>query len=182
VKRISMSEQHIAVWKQAAEAFDQRQQSITEEQWTATTPCDEWYVKDLVDHAVEIQKQLAAAVIGAELEASADWPATHAAIRTALEIEGALEGTADHPAAGTALRTFFFGIATTDLLVHAWDLARAIGVDEKLPDEAVAACHRRLQQTPPEDIRAPGRFDDPIDSAFDADPQTQFIHFTGRRV
>jgi uncharacterized protein (TIGR03086 family) len=182
VKRISMSDQHIAVWKQAAEAFDQRQQSITEEQWTASTPCDEWYVKDLVDHAVEIQKQLAAAVIGAELEASADWPATHAAIRTALEIEGALEGTADHPAAGTALRTFFFGIATTDLLVHAWDLARAIGVDEKLPDEAVAACHRRLQQTPAEDIRAPGRFDDPIDSAFDADPQTQFIHFTGRRV
>ena len=177
-----MSKQHIAVWQQAAEAFDQRQQSITEEQWTASTPCDEWSVKDLVDHAVEIQKQLGAAVIGAELDGSADWPATYAAMRTALEIEGALDGTTDHPAAGTVQRTFLFGIATTDLLVHAWDLARAIGVDETLPDEAVAACHRRLQQTPAEDIRAPGRFDDPIDSAFDTDPQTQFIQFTGRRV
>ena len=44
-----MSQQHVDLWKQAADAFDQRYQAVGEAQWAAATPCDGWAVKELVD-------------------------------------------------------------------------------------------------------------------------------------
>ena len=40
------------------------------------------------------------------------------------------------------------GIVTNDLLVHTWDLARAIGGDERLDAGAVAACYEVVAAIP----------------------------------
>ena len=41
-----MNQQHIDLWKQTAEAWDQRLQAVGE-QWQADTPCEGWCVEDL---------------------------------------------------------------------------------------------------------------------------------------
>jgi len=75
-----------------------------------------------------------------------------------------------------------FGILTSDLLVHTWDVARGIGADESLPAEAVTACYMGLQKFPEEMMRAGGRFAAAVPCADDADEQTQLLSFTGRQV
>ncbi len=177
-----MSQQHIDLWKQAADAFDQRYQAVGEAQWEAATPCDEWNVRALVDHAVGTQVGFAAPVVGAELAEGADWPSARDAISAALAAEGALDGTVDHPAFGEVPKSMILGIGTSDLLLHAWDLARAIGADETLPAEAVTACHMGLQQFPTEMMRQPGFFGAEVECADDADAQTKMLSFAGRQV
>lgn len=175
-----MSQQHIDLWKSAASAFDQRYQAIGE-QWETATPCSEWNVRALVDHAVGVQAQFAGGMVGADIAEGAGWPDVHQAILAALETEGVLDGTAQGPM-GEAPKTMMFGIATSDLLVHAWDVARGLGIDETLPAEAVTACYMGMQKMPPAMMRAPERFGAEVEVADDADEQTKFIAFCGRQV
>ena len=71
-------------------------------------------------------------------------------------------------------------LISSDVLVHTWDLARAVGGDEQLDQDAVAAAYSGLK---PMDamIRRPGVFGPRIDVS-DADLQTEFLSFLGRTV
>jgi uncharacterized protein (TIGR03086 family) len=177
-----MSQQHIDIWNSCADAFSQRYDAITDEQWAASTPCPDWSVKDLVDHAVGVQAQYIGNLVGADIAEGADWPAVRAAIGTALAAEGALDGMTEMPGMGQVPKMVPVGIGSSDLLIHSWDLARAIGADETLPAEAVAATHAGLQRFPPEMMRNSTMFGDAVDCADDADAQTQMLSFAGRAV
>ncbi len=167
-------------WQAAAEAFDARYQAIAKDQWEASTPCSEWNVHQLVAHAVGVQASFGGA-LGGNAPADADWATARSALAQALTQPGALEGTATHPAVGEMPKVVLLGIATTDLLIHTWDLARAIGADEKLPEDLVAGAYHGLQQFPAEALRAPGRFDPAQEVPADADPQTIMLAFAGRK-
>jgi len=93
-----------------------------------------------------------------------------------------LEGTTDMGPMGEVPKTVPFGIAASDLLVHTWDLARAIGADETLPADAVSAAYAGLQRFPEPMMRAPERFGPAIECADDADEQTKMLSFAGRTV
>lgn len=177
-----MSQQHIDIWQQSAEAFDQRWQAIAEGQWDAQTPCADWNVQQLVDHAVGTQAGFCGPVLGAEIPEGADWPTVRSAIETAMADPSSMEGTTEMPGMGTVPKFMVVGIAASDILVHAWDLARAIGADEQLPAAAVEATHGGLKQFPPEMMRSEGFFGAEIESAADADAQTQMLQFAGRTV
>jgi hypothetical protein len=68
-----------------------------------------------------------------------------------------------------------------DILVHTWDLARAVGGDETLPEDVVVASYSGLK---PMDamIRQPGIFGPKIAPAEGDDIQTEFLKFLGRAV
>jgi uncharacterized protein (TIGR03086 family) len=91
----------------------------------------------------------------------------------ALEVDGP---TGKMPA-GEIIGSF----VTMDLLVHTWDLARAIGADERLDEDSVRRCYELLQ---PMDamIRQPGVFGPKLDPPGGADVQTAFLYFLGRRA
>lgn len=177
-------QQHIDLWKQTAEAFQQRFAAIADDQWQSDTTCDGWNVQALVDHTVEVQAGYAGSMVGAEIGEGAGWPEVHAAIAAALDANpAALEGTMPMPAMGGDVpKAMMFGIATSDLLVHTWDLARSIGADETLPAGPVTACHEGLKRFPPDMMRAEGRFGPAVECAPDADAQTQMLSFAGRAV
>ncbi len=109
-------------------------------------------------------------------------PAVNAAVSTALAGPSVLDGTTNHPAFGEVPKAMMFGIATSDLLIHSWDLARAIGADEQLPAEEVSACYTGLQMLPEEVRLGEGRFNPPTATTDDADEQTQFLSFSGRQL
>lgn len=168
------------VWQQAADNFTRHLQAVSESQWTAPTPCAEWTVRELVDHAVGVQASIGG-VVGAGANATDGWDAVAAAVGAALadpaNLEGAVPGG---PFAGMPKHQLI-GIAVADLLLHSWDLAKAIGADTELPAGAVEAVHLGLSRMPAEMMRAPGRFGPELTTGPDASPTERLLAFAGRQ-
>ncbi len=176
-----MNQQHIDLWKQTAAAWEQRLDAIGD-QWEAQTPCDEWCVRDLVQHAQGVQQQVAGGLLGLQLEDGAEWSALRDGIAGALEDPSILDGELPDGPFGPMPKAAMLGIATSDLLIHTWDLSRAIGADETLPPAPVSAAYMGLQRIPEEGLRGSGRFGAAVEAASEADEQAQMLGFAGRQV
>jgi uncharacterized protein (TIGR03086 family) len=70
---------------------------------------------------------------------------------------------------------------TMDLLVHTWDLARAVGADEHLDEDSV---RRAYEGVKPMDamIRQPNVFGPKLEPPPGANLQTELLYFLGRRA
>lgn len=77
------------------------------------------------------------------------------------------------PSHGQAVELF------TDRVVHAWDLARAIGADERLPDALVAAAACEVAPYAADPARS-GLFAPPVEPPPGADAQTELLCLLGR--
>ena len=71
-------------------------------------------------------------------------------------------------------------LVANDVLVHTWDLARAVGGDERLDEEMVRGAYSGMKPMD-EMIRRPGVFGPKI-TVDGADVQTEFLSFLGRTV
>jgi len=168
------------IWVQTADAFDQHLAAVTDDQWAAASPCTEWTVRELVDHAVGAQRQLGG-LFGASVEEGDDWATVRAAVQAAISDPANLEGNAPPQVFGGMPKHQVLGIAVGDLLLHAWDLARAIGADETLPAEAVQAVYMGFQRMPEPMLRSGGMFGPAIEVADDASEQDKLLAYTGRQ-
>jgi uncharacterized protein (TIGR03086 family) len=136
----------------ATEAFDRRVVAIPADGWGAPTPCDEWTVRDLVEHVTGGNRFAVPLLDGASLadafdaalapgfsdDTLADLRSSADAQLAAFAADGALDRICHHPR-GDITGSEFAGLRIGDLAVHAWDLARATGGDEHLDDRLVAA-------------------------------------------
>jgi uncharacterized protein (TIGR03086 family) len=107
-----------------------------------------------------------------------------AATRALDEITGdsrALAEEVDGPAGRMPAGDLIDRFVTMDLLVHTWDLARAVGADERLDEEFVRSAYEVLK---PMDamIRQPRVFGPKLEPPPGADLQTEFLSFLGRRA
>jgi uncharacterized protein (TIGR03086 family) len=74
---------------------------------------------------------------------------------------------------------------TPDVLIHTWDLARAIGLDERLDPDEVRHELAGMTAMPPEmdeAMRNSGHFGPRVKVADDADEQAQLLAFMGREA
>lgn len=158
-----------------AEVTDQ----IGEADWDKPSTCDGWCVKDVVDHTVGWQIA-GGKVVGADIAEGADWATIQDAMTAALSepanLEGPAEGFGGMPKQGVA------GMVIGDLLVHSWDLARSLGVDETLPEEAVHSTLMGLQRMPEPMLRGENMFGPAIEVGEDASAQEKLLGFVGRQV
>ncbi|WP_060577200.1 MULTISPECIES: TIGR03086 family metal-binding protein [unclassified Pseudonocardia] len=123
--------------------FDDRVSAVTGAQWTRPTPCKGWTVLDLVEHvvaghrmAVELLEKGPPASPSESTSASLRED-RRSAQRQRRAFAGAHPATdVDHPA-GRITVSEFLVYRAADITVHAWDLARAIDVDDQLPEELV---------------------------------------------
>jgi uncharacterized protein (TIGR03086 family) len=178
--------------RQACELFDRAVGQIRPDQWAAPTPCAGWDVRTLVNHVAaeelwtpplmagrtiaEVGDRFDSDVLG-EDPVAAHNEAAGAAIE-AVAADGALERTVhlsfgDVPAEEYAMQLF------ADHLVHAWDLARAIGADERLDPELVAAAATWFADRE-ELYRGAGLIGPRTPVADDADPQAVLLAAFGR--
>ena len=176
----------LTMWRQVADGFDQRLTAVGPDDWGASTCCDGWDVTQLVGHAIGAQRMVPKALgatgdIDAEGEDLVEvWRTVRAAADAALGAPGALGSTVTLPF-GEMTAEDGLGFPIGDLLVHTWDLARAIGADDRLPAEACTVTYARLQ--PVDDLlRAPGFFGPKLVPAADADAQDTLLAFVGRQV
>ncbi len=180
---------------EALDLFTQRVHAVRADQWDAPTPCTDWTVRDLVNHLTAEQLWVPPLLRdGATVDSVGDafdgdmlgpdpvasWDTAAAASRAAFHEPGALD-RAVHLSFGETPAPFYCGQMTTDLVVHAWDLSRAIGADETLPEALVEFS---LGEIAPyaEELEKSGLFAPPIPPPPGADAQTELLCLVGRRV
>ena len=168
------------IWKIAADSFEAKLAAVGDDQWDAPTQCGEWTVRELVDHTLFWQSNLAATV-GAEASPDDGWDHIKSTIAAALEDPSVLEGNLESGPMTGMPRHMAMGLATADVLIHGWDLARAIGADETLPEAAVQAVQMGLAQAPEKMIRNPQLFGPAIEVPADASAQDKLLGFVGRQ-
>lgn len=172
--------EQIRLWRFAVDTFNDRLRLIGAEQWDLPTPCEEWTVRDLVDHVPWGQRHCME-ILGYALEPTDDWPATVAAVETALVSDSSLlTGTFTHWALGEVPKLLELGIMVNDLVGHTWDLARAIGIDDTLPPELVDASYQLVLQLG-DTIRNPKYYAAALDVPSGSSTQDRYLALIGRR-
>jgi uncharacterized protein (TIGR03086 family) len=121
--------------------------TVDGEQWAAPTPCTDWTVRQLVNHIVGGNLLFAAALSGSPVDRSATnhlgddpvagYRVAADAVVAAFGRPGVLEQTVTVPF-GTVPGLVALHLRITEVLVHGWDLARAIGGRTAFPDDVVA--------------------------------------------
>lgn len=180
--------------QQASREFGERVARIGDDQWGLSTPCPDWDVRALVHHLVYENVWTPPLMEGATIEEVGDrfegdllgndpkgaFGAASAAAIAAVGAPGVMERTVhlsfgDFPGHEYAMQLF------ADHLIHAWDLARAIGADERLDPDLVDACARWFE---PREVayRSAGVIGSRPAVPGDADPQTRLLAGFGRQA
>lgn len=162
----------------AAAAFGKRLAAVTPGQWTLPTPCPEWDVRALVDHVIGNHAGIGRMLHGRDIDGD-DWPSASAAVRSGWALPGVMERQVPSPFGGQASIGQVAWILTADLATHTWDLSRAIGADDTLEPDLVAALYPVLVAAHPA-MAGSGKFAAAIPVPDTADPQTRLLALLGR--
>jgi uncharacterized protein (TIGR03086 family) len=181
--------------------FADRLALVRASDWDLPTPCEAWTVRALTNHVVLGEQSYAVLLrggTGAEFlalqatDALGDDPAgayaaASADCRVAFAAPGAAELLVDYPL-GPVRGAQLLELRTTETLVHAWDLARALGTADTLAPDLVDWAYTNLARTYRGVAESP--VEDHTDHVFFAEPhgpmpaapstQDQLIHLTGR--
>ena len=147
----------------------------------ATTPCDEWSLRDLLNHMLDTQRYFLGAARGEgasppgpnppdvlSANPREDFERIQAQVVDAFSQEGVVEKT------GPAL-----GIAFADQLLHGWDVSRATGQDDTMPDGLAQAAYEAIHGRFTDEQRK-GVFKPEVQVSDDATPQQRLLSYTGR--
>ena len=170
------------------DGFDARVDATPASGWDAPSPCSEWTARDVVGHVVGNHRWLAATVQGSEPQPMADdedpaeaWRGAYRDVLALAEDPVAMGKLVDGPAGTMPFEEMLDRFVCMDVLVHTWDLARAVGADEQLDETSVSLAYATLKPMD-EEIRSPGFFGPKLDPPPAADIQTEFLYFVGRRA
>lgn len=166
--------------------FDARVQAAPAGSWGNPAPCEGWTATDVVSHVAGSANGMAAALTGSEpaqfdpADPVGSWNGARDRLLSAVS-SADLSQTVQGPMGPMPAEQMIGRLISMDILVHTWDLARAVGGDEHLDQDAVASAYSGLK---PMDamIRMPGIFGPKIEPAEGADLQTEFLNFLGRTV
>jgi uncharacterized protein (TIGR03086 family) len=174
-------------YRKVAGQFTQRIQSVPADAWDNPAPCEGWVARDVVRHLVEWVPGFFSAsdlrfpkAPSVDEDPAAAWQAVNDTLQSALDdpeiAAHEFEMRMGRVRVDQSIAQFCLG----DILVHTWDLARAVGLDESLDATEV---HRMFEGMEPMDemLRQSGQFGPRVDVPADADEQTKLIAFTGRR-
>lgn len=139
--------------RRATNRFGDLVRTIGPGRWALPTPCDEWTVRDLVNHVTAENLWMPPLMSGARIadvgdrfdgdvlgdDPAAAWDAAATQALAALDDTGVMTRTV-HLSFGDTPADEYVRQLLADHVVHAWDLARAIDADDHLDDTLVAAC------------------------------------------
>jgi uncharacterized protein (TIGR03086 family) len=180
------------VMADAITGFEARLALVDEATLGAATPCTEWDVRTLVNHVVaellwvppllagstiaEVGDRFAGDVLGADPLAA--WRAAAIGAMSAAGAPGVQEETV-HLSFGDFPGSDYLGQITSDVVIHTWDLARALDADDRL-DPALVGFVADFLAPQVEAWRSAGAFGAVAAVGEGADPQARLLASTGR--
>jgi uncharacterized protein (TIGR03086 family) len=164
-----------------ASAWAKEKVPVAMSQYDARTPCDDWNVRALLNHMLETQRYFLGAARSEDAsppsptppelisdDPAADFERTRKEMLHAFGEPGVLDRT------GISL-----GIAFSDQLMHGWDLARATGQDDTMPEGLPDAAYELIHGPFTDDERK-GIFKPEVTVRAGASPQEKLLAYTGR--
>jgi uncharacterized protein (TIGR03086 family) len=182
----------LELFQRAQAQFTDRVDAVEPDQWEDEA-LPEWTVGDLVAHLVTEMLWVPPLLAGEPYaegrfpdttsdllgdDAFAGWESAADDALSAFAEDDALIRTVHLERGPTPARTYIEEL-TADLVVHTWDLARAIGGDSDLDGELVTAALVVGEQLPEDGV--PGMFDPPLDTSLESSPQARMLARFGRR-
>lgn len=170
------------------ELFDERVEATPPDRWSDPSPCEGWTARDVVAHAAGNLRALrgilggdAAAAFGQPVEGDiiAAWGDARdgAAQALAAAATGASETVVVRER--TMPLASLLDSLMRDLVIHSWDLARAVGGDARIPDDLVTAATTAMAAVTDRQ-RVPGLYGAIVDVPSEADAQTRLLALSGR--
>ena len=179
--------------RRSVAVFDGYVQRVAADRWGDPTPCSEWDVRALVNHVVnenlwadalfagrtieEVGGAFDGDVVGDDPVATWDRASSSAVARMG---EPDAMARPVHLSRGVVPGRDYAVELFADHVMHAWDLAKAIGADDTLDPELVAPA-RSWFATVEDAYRSWGSIAERPPIPEDADEQTLFLAMTGRR-
>lgn len=182
-----MATDWIALQALAAAEFGRRVVAVTD--WDASTPDSEWTTRDLVAHVVDEQRWIPLLLTGCDHDQAKgdlepigadlvqEWDRFASAATTAWT--KAPSDTPVHLETDVVTAGEYLAEQTSDITIHTWDLARATGSDDRLPDELVEAVWQHFEPQI-ESLAATGLYAAPVEVGADAPLQVRLLAVTGR--
>ena len=180
--------------RRTIEWTEPRVSRVRPENWSMPTPCTEWDVRALLHHMVSGNLWVAPLVRGETIaevggrfdgdilgrDPSAAWRSAAEAACSAFEQEDALDRIVNLSSGDVPARVYLQE-RFVDVFCHAWDLSRAIGADDRIPEDLVGSCERALEpfEGP---WRASGALGPVLETPAGADAQTRLLARLGRRA
>jgi len=140
------------LYRGTVESWTARVRAVGMDQWHDPTPCEDWSVRDLVNHvtgeeawSVPLLRGATIAEVGSSLDgdllgdAPTDTALRHAEEALALAEKSLPAGGVVHLSYGDEDMAEYLRQLAADHLVHGWDLAAATGGDTQLDPGLVAA-------------------------------------------
>lgn len=168
----------------ATRQFDNRIRLVRDAQWDNATPCEDWDVRKLVTHVIQGQQQAVALLTDQPMppppadDLVSVWESAATGAAAAWNAPGALDREVVLPI-GPMSGAGFLERRVVDLTVHAWDLARAIGDDDEVPNDLAGVVLEIVQRREPE-LASSGRFGTSLLTVMCADDLTELLARLGR--
>ena len=156
--------------------------------WTHASPCEGWTAADVVGHLLETQRQFLTTHgvdLGEAPDVAADpaaaWRAHAERVASALSDDAVpareFDGFFGPTTVGAAFEQFY----VWDMVVHRWDVARAVGADPALTDEELDRIEAGADSFG-EALHMDGICRPALDVPADADRQARALARLGRAV
>jgi uncharacterized protein (TIGR03086 family) len=157
--------------------------------WDRPSPCDGWDARDVLEHVIGFHDVLLLRPLGLKPQRPRDdpgrrWSLTLDRLAQVLRRDGLFEQVVEVPAVGTNPSSWLDAMTlvprlSQDVLVHTWDLARAVGADDRL-DPGWCAWFVDKLPTDPDALSVSGMFKHPFALVGLADAQSRLLGRLGR--
>jgi uncharacterized protein (TIGR03086 family) len=169
VTDVDVAELHLAVCRRFGEAV-----RSAHGKWDRRSPCDDWDARAVLEHVIGFHDVLVLRPLGLK----ADRPREDPQVRWQLTYDSLTEALA--PGRATQLDSHRqIPKLTRDVLVHTWDLAPAVGADDRLDPGWCELCYAGL----PADLQAlsaTGMFKAPLAVNSETGSQARLLARLGR--
>ncbi|MCP5027562.1 MAG: TIGR03086 family protein [Actinomycetia bacterium] len=181
-----MSE-NLRTYTKALYGFDAVVTRTSVDQWSSSSPCEDWTAADVVAHNVGMNDMVASFCTGTGAsqpshdtasDPAAEWTRSFDGLLAALDSDGALQTVAGTPW-GEMPVDKFLGFAWVDPLIHTWDLACATGQAAAMDAALVARAAKQLERAG-DSLVAPGRFNAAVRADADSGTVDQLVALAGR--
>lgn len=180
-----LGERHLAVCRRFGETV-----AAANGKWDRLSPCDAWDARGVLEHVIGFHDVLLLRPLGLKPDRPRDdpelrWELTYGQLQKAFEADRRLfERVIDIPelACNPATRLDARAIMpnlTRDVLIHTWDLARAVGADDQLDARWCEQFYAALPADP-QALSVSGMFDLPVAESDQTDVQSKLLARLGR--